>query len=128
MKKDLKNSIDVAQSLAPAARTTSANGTGVDLSCYNSAVIVFHPGTVTDGTHTPSVEESDSSGSGYTAVDSSQLIGSLAAMSSNTIQRVGYIGTKRYVRAVITVAGSPSTGAVASASVIRGDAIKQPVS
>jgi hypothetical protein len=128
MKVDLKNSIDLAQSLAPAARTASANGTGVDLAGYNSAVIVFHPGAITDGTHTPSVEESDSSGSGYSAVAAADLIGSVSALAANTIQRVGYKGSKRYVRAVITVTGSPSTGAVAAASVIRGDAIKQPLS
>lgn len=127
MKKDLKNTLALAISLACAARTTSANGTGVDLSGYNSALVVLNPGTVTDGTHTPKVQESDDN-STFTDVASTDLIGSLSALASNTIQTVGYIGTKRYIRPVITVTGSPSTGALASATVIRGDAIKQPVS
>lgn len=128
MKVDLKNIIDVSQSLAPAVRTATASGTGIDLAGYNSAVAVFHPGAITDGTHTPSLEESDSSGSGYSAVAAADLIGSVSALAANTIQRVGYKGSKRYIRGVITVTGSPSTGAASSVVVIRGDAIKQPLS
>lgn len=126
--KDLKNSQDLATSLAPAAlRTTSGNGTGVDLAGFNGAIVAFIVGAITDGTHTPSVEESDASGSGYAAVAAADLIGTLAALAANTNQRVGYKGTKRYVRAVVTVTGSPSTGGYYSAVVVRGAPQKNPV-
>ncbi len=122
---DIKQTQDVQNSLAPAARTASANGTGVDLANFASATVAFSVGTITDGTHTPSVEESDDN-STYTAVAAANLIGTLAALASNTNQRVGYRGSKRYVRAVTTVAGA-TTGGVYAGVVIRGDARKQPV-
>lgn len=121
---DIKQTQDVQNSLAPAARTASANGTGVDLANFASATVAFSVGTITDGTHTPSVEESDDN-STYTAVAAADLIGTLAALASSTNQRVGYRGTKRYVRAVTTVAGA-TTGGVYAGVVIRGDGRKQP--
>lgn len=127
MKVDLVNVIGVSTSLAPAARTTSANGTGVSLAGFNSVAIVFIVGAITDGTHTPKIQESDDN-STYTDVAAGDLIGSVAALAANTNQKVGYIGSKAYVRAVSTITGSPSTGGVYSAAVVRGDAIKQPVS
>lgn len=115
---DLKNNADVAQSLAPATRTASANGGGVDLQGYEAAMVVFDAGTITDGTHTPSLEESDDD-STYTAVAAGDLDGSFADLASNGIQRVGYTGAKRYVRAVITVSGATSGGTY-GAAIVRG--------
>ena len=121
---DIKQTQDVQNSLAPAARTASANGTGIDLANFASATVAFSVGTITDGTHTPSVEESDDNTT-FNAVAAADLIGSLAALASNTNQRVGYRGSKRYLRAVSTVAGA-TTGGVYAAVVIRGDGRKQP--
>ena len=78
---DLKQTTDVKNSLAPAARTATANGTGVDLANFASAEVAFVVGTITDGTHTPSVQESDDD-STYTAVAAADLIGTLAALAS----------------------------------------------
>lgn len=122
---DIKQTQDVQNSLAPAARTATANGTGVDLANFASATVAFVVGTITDGTHTPSVEESDDN-SVYTAVAAADLIGSLSNLTSNTNQRVGYRGTKRYIRAKTTVTAA-TTGGVYAGVVIRGDARKQPV-
>lgn len=127
MKLDLVNVIGASTSLAPAARTTTANGTGIDLSGFNSAVVLLVVGAITDGTHTPKVQESDDN-STYTDVAAADLIGSLSALTASTNQKVGYKGNKRYIRAVTTITGSPSTGGIYSAVVLRGDAIKQPVS
>lgn len=122
---DTKQTQDVTTSLAPAARTATANGTGVDLQNFHSATIAFVVGTITDGTHTPTIQES-SDNSTYTTVAAGDLIGTLAALASSTNQRVGYKGALRYIRAVSTVAGA-TTGGVYSAVVLRGDARKQPV-
>ncbi len=122
---DIKQTTDVQNSLTPAARTATANGTGVDLTGFASAEIAFVVGTITDGTHTPSVQESDDN-STYTNVAAADLIGTLAALATGVNQRVGYRGIKRYVRAVSTVAGA-TTGGVYAAVVVRGDARKQPV-
>lgn len=118
---DLNKEVAVAQSLAPAVRTATANGTGVDLSGYNAAMVLWNVGTITDGTHTPKLQESDDN-STFTDVAAADLSGSHAALTSSTLQEIGYIGRARYVRAVITVSGSPSTGGAYSASIIRGRA------
>ncbi|SBW05841.1 conserved exported hypothetical protein [uncultured Alphaproteobacteria bacterium] len=120
--RDLKNNISVVASLLPAARTASANGTSADLNGFGSAVAVVEFGTRTDGTHTPALEESDD-GTTFTAAAASDLLGSFTACSSastdEVVQRVGYIGSKRYIRVAMTVA-SATSGALSSAVIVLG--------
>ena len=123
--KDLKNNLGVAPSIAPAARTASVNGSGVDLATYEGAMVVFLPGTITDGTHTPKIQES-ADNSDFTDVAAADLEGSLVALVTDTPQRVGYKGSKRYIRAVVAVAGA-TTGGVYGAAVVRGFARHNPV-
>ncbi len=128
--RDLNDQVDVALSLAPAARVNGTfNGTAVDLRGYDAAMLAVSFGAYTDGTHTPSLQHSDD-GSSFAAVGASDVNGSFTAVSSgagaNTVQRVGYIGAKRYLRAVLTVTGA-TTGAVSEASVIRGEPRNRPL-
>ena len=123
--RDIKNHIDEVTSIAPAAHAASVNGSGVDLQGFEGAMVSFIVGTITDGTHTPSIEESDDD-STYTAVAAADLDGSLSNLASNTNQRVGYHGNKRYIRAVSTVSGA-TTGGVYAATVVRGKAHREPV-
>lgn len=123
--RDLKNNLSEATSLAPAARTATANGTGVDLRGYDSAEVLFLVGAITDGTHTPKVQESDDD-SAYTDVAAADQDGTLANIAANTNQVVGYKGTKRYIRAVSTVSGA-TTGGVYGAVVIRSNPEHAPV-
>ncbi|MFM2345358.1 MAG: hypothetical protein RL654_111 [Pseudomonadota bacterium] len=122
---DIRNTLDYVQSLPPAARTATVNGTSVDTTNYGSAAVIFEMGALTDGTHTPSVQDSDDN-TNFTTVSASGLIGALSNLAANTVQKVGYIGTKRYVRPVLTIAGA-TTGAVSSAIVVGGDCRKAPV-
>lgn len=116
--RDIKSIFDVATSLPPAARTATANGSGVDLRGYDAALVMMVVGTITDGTHTPKLQES-SDNSTFTDVAASDLVGSFSNLASNTPQRVGYIGSKRYVRVVVTVSGA-TTGGVYGAVIVRG--------
>ncbi len=123
--RDLKSNIDVQTSLGPNDYTASANGSSADLRGFESAVAAFVVGTVTDGTHTPSVEESDDD-STWSTVAAADLLGTLANLASNTNQRVGYRGAKRYLRAVLTVSGA-TTGAEVAAVIVRGNAAQRPI-
>jgi len=118
---NLFDSASPALTQNPAARTATSNGTGVDLKGYDTAIAVVQFGTWTDGTHTPSLEESDDN-STFTAVAAADMEGSFTAVSSgggsNTIQTVGYKGRKRYIRVKLTLAGT-TTGALSSAAVVR---------
>ena len=127
--RDIKNNLDSASTLEPALRATgTANGTGVDLQGYGAAMVVVHFGAYTNGTHTPSLEHSDDNSS-FSAASASDMDGSFTAVSASaagTTQRVGYRGSKRYIRAVMTVA-SGATGCYSSAVVVRGQATSVPV-
>lgn len=121
---------DTAHHLFPAftqrasAKTADQNGTGVDLQGYEAAVAIFQLGTWTDGTHTPILEESDDNSS-FTLVAAADRQGAFTAVTSNanvdTVQKVGYVGNKRYLRVRITAAGT-TTGMVNAAIVVRSKA------
>lgn len=125
--RDIVNSISVAHSLAPATRTSGANGAGVDLAEWEAAAVVVHVGSYTDGTHTIEVQEADDDGTGspdtWTAVADTELDGTEpvidASGDANTVFEVGYKGSKRHLRAVVTTSGTTS-GATYGATVVRG--------
>lgn len=124
--RDLKAGLDVKTSLAPAGnRTSTATGSSVDLRGYDGALVLVAAGTITDGTHTPKVQESDDD-STWSDVASGDLLGTLAPITSNAEQRVAYIGAKRYIRVVVTVSGA-TTGGMYVAYVVRGYPARQPL-
>ena|SRR5579859_938191 len=115
---DLYNRIGVVHDLAPAARTATANSTGIDRTAFEGSadalVAVLDVGAWTDGTHTFKLQDSPDN-STWTDVATTYLQGSFTAISGtgqqNKAQKVGYLGTQRYVRAVDTVSGA-TTGAI----------------
>jgi hypothetical protein len=121
--KAIKDLYDISASLAPAARTASANGSAIDLANYLENMVVFAPGTITDGTHTPKLQES-ADNSSWSDVAAADQVGTLAALASNTIQKVSYIGRRRYIRAVVTVAGATTGGVYGVNVTLKGR--KQP--
>ncbi|ASQ10647.1 hypothetical protein [Sinorhizobium meliloti] len=127
--KDTYSALNFAHTLEPAARTASANGAGVDLRGYNSALVQVVAGVWTDGTHTPKLQESDDD-STYTDVAAADLLGSFTVIdgADDDAQtfKVGYKGNKRYIRGATTVAGA-TTGAVYGMIVIRSHANDAPV-
>lgn len=131
MRSGLNTDIAFANSLTAAALTTDSSGIGVDLSNYNSAIFCVYTGTTTDGTWTPAAEESDTDvATAYTAVTATDLDGSFAAFTASrtagTVTEVGYKGTKRYVRIVVTSSGTITTGAVISGFIVKGDPRNKP--
>lgn len=120
--RDLLRNTLVSVSLAPAARISTATGDAVDLRGFDAAVVNVSFGAYTDGTHTPSLQHSVD-GISYTNVAAGDLDGVFESVSgaagANTIQSVGYIGSQRYVRVVMTVS-SASTGALSGANVVAG--------
>lgn len=124
--KDIKNNIDAVTSIKSAAHTATVNGAGADLRGFDAAMVFISVGTITDGTHTPKVEESDDNSS-WSDVAATDLQGTLAALATDTDQRVGYIGNKRYIRVTATISGA-TTGGVYTSSVMRGIPHRAPVS
>lgn len=117
---NMKKRENGAAAITPAAKTATSNGSSVDLAGYGSALAVLVVGTITDGTHTPKLQECDDN-STWTDVAAGDLEGTFAALASTTNQYIGYKGHRRYIRVVVTVAGA-TTGGVYGAAVLKGGA------
>ena len=125
--RDLENRLDVLATLVPTGnRTASTNGTGIDLQGYDGALVIISADTITDGTHTPKVQESDDN-SAFTDVVAADLIGTvLVAITAASMQKIAYLGAKRYIRLVVTAAGT-TTGGKYGSVVVRGYPSRGPV-
>jgi hypothetical protein len=133
-KRDLHSCIKAVTHVpAQAITATNTPSAGVDLNGFDSAEFLIQVGTVTNIGNSPQptwafkLQESDSSGSGFTDVTDSNAVlvesaqSPLVAPDSSsgvfltidngaedaTHYRVGYIGSKRYVRVVATAANTP---------------------
>ncbi|MCX4504323.1 hypothetical protein [Streptomyces anulatus] len=122
--RDIYSNVLVTQSLTPAVRTATATGTAVDRNVggamFQNALVVVTTGVITDATHTITVQDSDD-GTSYATVAAEYLQGTapaiVAADDSKTYE-LGYLGRKRYLRVVSTVAGATTGGAVAALVVL----------
>jgi hypothetical protein len=136
VKSSLYNNVLAVQSLTAANRTNgTVNGTAVNLwshtvgrQQFRSAMVLIQTGTVTDGTHTITVQESDDNSS-FTPVADGDLQGSEPAIVStndNVIFEVGYHGTQQYLRVSVVTTGA-TTGGTLGAVILLGDARRRPV-
>lgn len=111
---------------------TTTAGNEIDMQGYHSITFFPQTGTVTDGDYTILIQESDTSGSGYSDVADADLIGTEADASftadddDNSILKIGYIGNKRYVKASV-VSTNTSSGAVYGITAVQGHAEDAPV-
>ncbi|MFK0151197.1 hypothetical protein ACIQVK_03830 [Streptomyces sp. NPDC090493] len=138
MRRSVYNHVRAKATLAIATRNATANGTTVDRKLsgasgtnewFASAMVLVHTGAITDGTHAITVEHSDDDSS-WAAAASSDIQGSLPSIAStndDALYEIGYIGTKRYVRAVTTVTPG-ATGGIYGATVLLGFPTVLPVS
>lgn len=135
--RDLHNGIKRLLVIKPAAvgTTGAANGTlspVIDRQGYGSVEFVYSSGgslSVAD-TITPVVLESSATGSGFTSVADTDLVGTEAALTLTTaagkIGNVGYVGNKRYLK--LRLYGVGTATAVVAASADLGHPSRQPVS
>jgi hypothetical protein len=132
--KDLHNNIktEVAFNTAAISSDTTTNGAIIDMQGFDSVEFVIQSATLTDGSYTPLLEESDNADlSSSNAVADAHLLGTeataaFALADDNTVKKLGYIGNKRYVRLSL-VSASTSTGGTLSAVVVKGHAADRPV-
>lgn len=103
--------------------------TGVFGNNFRDVTFAILSGTLTDGSYAITVEECDTSGGTYSAVDSSRVLGSLptfALTDDNVLNSFGVRPTKRYVHVVVT-ATSATTGGVLAAVAVLGNGGNNPV-
>jgi GT2 family glycosyltransferase len=120
----MRNNVDIVTSIDPATYNSNPPLAGVDLRGFDASMAIVQSGAVTDGTHTPKLQESDDNSS-YSDVVVNDLEGAFTVISANATQRVGYKGGKRYIRVFVTSNGS--TGAIYGAAILRGVAHQAPI-
>lgn len=128
---DLKNNISVRNALNIAAISTNTTTAGVEIDTqgFEALTFVIETGARTDGTVTPLIQESDTSGSYSGSVGDDDLVGLEVDAALSTAQsrsRIGYVGHKRYVRLSL-VSTSVTTGLTAGATAILSSARHNPV-
>ncbi|MCV9965724.1 hypothetical protein OIU34_28030 [Pararhizobium sp. BT-229] len=129
--REIHNELHFVPLIAPiAARTdnTAIVSSIIDTLGYNAAEFVLVTGTNTDAnaTFAVTVDEGDNSAlSDAAAVATSQLVGTLALASFTfaddvECRKIGYIGTKRYVRVTVTPSGNDSGNIFISGIAVLG--------
>lgn len=113
--RDLDSNMLDGQSFTPASRSATANGTGIDMSSGDGLVnALVNVGAFSGGsspTLIVTIEESTDN-STFTSISGATS----ATYSSAGIEWLSFNRTKRYVRAVATIAGGP-TGIVFTVSI-----------
>jgi hypothetical protein len=126
MMRDLKSDLGATLALNPAAVAATITGPAIDRQGYSGVLFIVAAGAVTDGTLTPKLQDSDDNVT-FADVAASNLNGSFADItggSDNTIQRVGYVGEKRYSRLVISATGATSGGILSGTAVLGAPALR----
>lgn len=128
--KSMKTILALVQCFAPAAKIATANGASVNVTGYEAVTVEVNAGTVTDGTFTFKIQESND-GTTFTDAPATSVLGSFPTLTtganngSNSVSLVDYVGACAYIRVVMTVAGA-TTGAVLSIVAILGGARHNP--
>lgn len=127
----LKNSysdVNVVASLVPAVHSATLKGSTVDTKGYADALLIVNTGAIVGaGDFVVTMEESDTTTDGdFATVAAADKIGTLpATLEASTVYRQAYIGSKRYMRPVITKTGG--TSIAAGAVVVLGHPHLAPV-
>ncbi len=134
--KDLHNNIKLSRAISPAVITdnTAAVSQIIDMQGFNTLEFGILTGTLADAdaTFTTLVEEGDASDlSDAAAVADANLLGTEADASftfanDDVVKKIGYNGSKRYVRLTITPAGNTGNAPIAAVA-LQSQAADAPV-
>lgn len=139
MKRDGASNLQVAVSsvgnaLGTADAGTKVEGAPVDVSNFSEVTCVIATATLGDPdvTLTPEIEESDTLvDADFSAVADADLVGSEGSLANTddlTTRKIGYVGTKKYIRVNVTPAAtSDATPTTFMGLVINGAARKSPL-
>lgn len=128
--RDMITSINPVRAISPAAAvtdTTAFVSEIIDVKGYDSLTFVILTGSLadSDATFTALVEHGDNAAlSDAAAVDDKELVGTEALASftfahDDATRKIGYVGSKRYVRLTVTPAANTGNAFVAAVA-LRG--------
>lgn len=121
---------EIALNIQTISSNTTITSAAIDTASFGSGInIDFILGTRTDGTYTPLITECDTPSGSYTAVADQDLVAQDTTSSvapetqavlntSNTNSKIGYLGSKRYIKVAI-VSTSVTSGSTICALVSK---------
>lgn len=116
------NNLLVKRALSPALRTTSVNGVTIDRAednnFFQDLLFAITTGAITDGTHTVTIEDSDDASSWATTTSLQGSPPAIGSSNDDVQYAIGYTGTKRYARVVVTAAGTTTGGIVGAVAIL----------
>lgn len=121
MRKDMISNMGAALALSPAVQSATVNGPAVDLDGFDAALIVLNTGAIVSaGDFGVKLQHSDTStGGDFVDVPAADVqTNAPATLTANGSFKLGYIGSKRFIRIALTKAGG--TSIAAGAVVIKG--------
>jgi hypothetical protein len=114
----------IGLNLAAIITDTTTYGSIIDTAKYNILEFFVTAGTISDGTYAFVIQDGDASNLSDAAdVADDYLLGdkpSFTATDDDTVERIGYIGKKRYVRVGLTSASTASGGYFTITGVLSG--------
>jgi hypothetical protein len=124
---EMTNNVTIKRVISPVsvADNTAQVGQVIDHQLHKDAMYVIATGSIADvdATFTVLLEESDQSGSNFTAVADADLIGTEALAGfqfddDNECRKLGYKGIKRYTRLTITPVNNASAALLSAVCVL----------
>ena len=122
MTRDLYNLIKTVASVVPVAPgVTTVTGSAIDTRDYDSGVVVLSADGDVVGTW--SLTECDTSDGTYTAVAAGEIHGTQGQAIADG-SKLGYVGSKRYIKPVLVVG---TDGVVGALGILSRGKVQQPV-
>jgi hypothetical protein len=135
--RDLYHSVLVTQFLNPVVSTTTKTSSTIDLQGFNSANVIFAVGQAGDTLSvslywTLKLQHSDDDSTYVDLASTDVSTGTTSTvLNATTLDKAaygfGYVGGKRYLKAVATPTGSHSVGTPIGVVALRGTAGYRPV-
>jgi hypothetical protein len=130
--KDLHYTITPVQALniGVIGSSTTTYGNIIDMQEYEAIEFTVQAGSITDGTYVSLLQDGNDSGlSDVATVDTAFVLGAISFDNSmdNTVQSIGYVGKKRYVRLALVSSGV-TTGGTFGITALKGFARHNPTS
>ena len=114
---DLKNAFLAGESVAQGAHTSTVTGSAVDLGeAMEQTFAIVQAGAITDGTHNLAIQESKNDNTADPeAADAYAAVAPAVsqAIVASAVNIYGFWRSKRWARAVVTVAGATTGGVYA---------------
>ncbi|MCJ8053885.1 hypothetical protein GB928_018675 [Shinella curvata] len=117
MRKGLYHNLKAIPAINSASQAAAADGIEIDRKGSQGLMFIINTGAISGaGDFGVKVQESNSSGTGYTDADADDVISGVpATLGATAAYQVEYIGKKRFVRLALTKSGGTSiqAGAIA---------------